>query len=310
MKAAELARTLGFKRSGNQWLGCCVAHDDHNPSMIIFDGRNGDAQVRCLAGCSSADIIEALRARGVWQGGVQNQGDSFSHPLDDADRERRNREIEERDRKRAHLALRIWEDAVNPEGTPVERYLESRGLIWPDKASSIIRYHPRCPKGPAGSVEYVPALIALMRDVESFKPTAINRLFLDIDRNVKTGGMMLGLAGNAAMMITSRHDTFWDDLSFCPRLAVCEGLETGLAINRNARCVWALGSAGAIGRFPVIFGVGHIVICADNDADNLDSGFVAAIDCARRWNASSHQRATIMMPNLAGADFADCPIEV
>ena len=122
--------------------------------------------------------------------------------------------------------------------------------------------------------------------------------------------MMLGLAGNAAMMITSRHDTFWDDLSFCPRLAVCEGLETGLAINRNARCVWALGSAGAIGRFPVIFGVGHIVICADNDADNLDSGFVAAIDCARRWNASSHQRATIMMPNLAGADFADCPIEV
>jgi len=246
----------------------------------------------------------------VWQGGVQNQGDSFSHPLDDADRERRNREIEERDRKRAHLALRIWEDAVNPEGTPVERYLESRGLIWPDKASSIIRYHPRCPKGPAGSVEYVPALIALMRDVESFKPTAINRLFLDIDRNVKTGGMMLGLAGNAAMMITSRHDTFWDDLSFCPRLAVCEGLETGLAINRNARCVWALGSAGAIGRFPVIFGVGHIVICADNDADNLDSGFVAAIDCARRWNASSHQRATIMMPNLAGADFADCPIEV
>ena len=33
--------------------------------------------------------------------------------------------------------------------------------------------HPvpsRCPKGPAGSVEYVPALVALMRDVETFEP--------------------------------------------------------------------------------------------------------------------------------------------
>lgn len=310
MKAAELARALGFKRSGNQWLGCCVAHDDHNPSMIIFDGRNGDAQVRCLAGCSSSDIIEALRARGVWQGGGYNSGAITDTPLDDATRERRDREIAERDRKRAKLAIRIWVQARDPVGTPAEHYLWGRGLYLPKDAGSIIRYHPQCPKGPAGSVEYVPALIALMRDVETFEPCAINRLFLDIDQNAKTGGMMLGLAGNAAMMITSRHDTFWDDLSFCPRLAICEGLETGLAISRNARCVWALGSAGAIGRFPVIFGVGHIVICADNDLDNLDSGFVAAIDCARRWNASSHQRATIMMPNLAGADFADCPIEV
>ena len=28
MNAEQLARALGFKRSGNQWVGRCVAHDD------------------------------------------------------------------------------------------------------------------------------------------------------------------------------------------------------------------------------------------------------------------------------------------
>ena len=63
-------------------------------------------------------------------------------------------------------------------------------------------------------------------------------------------GMMLGPVGNAAMMLTSRLDTFWDDLSFCPQLAVCEGFETGLSLLQHGhRCVWALGSAGAIAAF-------------------------------------------------------------
>src|SRR4029077_17873691 len=107
---------------------------------------------------------------------------------------------------------------------------------------------------------------ALMRNVETFKPQAVQRLFLDLDQNKKTEGMMLGPVGNAAMMITSRHDTFWDCLSFCPKLYVCEGLETGLALQMAGyRPVWALGSAGAIARLPVLFAVGELVICADHD---------------------------------------------
>ena len=65
MNADEIAHALGGKRSGNQWLARCVAHDDRNPSMIIFEGRNGSAQVRCLAGCEPIDIIEELRERGL-----------------------------------------------------------------------------------------------------------------------------------------------------------------------------------------------------------------------------------------------------
>ena len=65
MNAEALARALGAKRSGRQWKCRCVAHDDSDPSMIIFDGHTG-VQVRCLTCCSPLDIIAVLKDRGVW----------------------------------------------------------------------------------------------------------------------------------------------------------------------------------------------------------------------------------------------------
>ena len=160
----------------------------------------------------------------------------------------------------------------------------------------------------------MPALITLMRDVETFEPIGVNRLFLDASsagRVTKIRGMMLGQAG--AMMLSD-----WDELFYGRepdegpvRLLVCEGLETGLAIKQGGpgRQVWALGSAGAIARLPVLFGVGHLVICADNDPPdpktNLPPGLSSAIDCAKRWNASSHQKATIVLPEQEGWDFVE-----
>ena len=67
MTADDIARALGGKRSGRQWLCRCPAHDDHNPSLLIFDGHT-NVQFRCLAGCDPVDIIEALRERGLWGG--------------------------------------------------------------------------------------------------------------------------------------------------------------------------------------------------------------------------------------------------
>ena len=49
MSAEQIARALGGKRSGRQWACRCPAHDDHNPSLLIFDGHT-DVQFRCLAG--------------------------------------------------------------------------------------------------------------------------------------------------------------------------------------------------------------------------------------------------------------------
>jgi putative DNA primase/helicase len=66
MDAERLAKALGAVRSGRQWKCKCVSHEDRSPSMIIFDGRTGAVQVRCMAGCEPADIIAVLKSRGLW----------------------------------------------------------------------------------------------------------------------------------------------------------------------------------------------------------------------------------------------------
>ena len=306
MNAAQIARALGGHRSGNQWKCRCPAHDDTDPSMIVFDGKHA-VQVRCFAGCEPLDIIDALRNRGLWAG--SGRDDDVAIGIDELRRQDSLVEARRADPDRHYkLAMKIWDACLDPTGTSVEVYLRGRGLVLPPNASDVIGYHPRCPNAQLRE----PALVALMRNVETFRPQAVQRLFLDLDQNKKTEGMMLGPVGNAAMMITSRHDTFWDCLSFCPMLYICEGLETGLALHQAGyHPVWALGSAGAIARLPVLFAVGHLVICADNDplierdGREMVPGLDAAMTCAERWNATTHQRATIIMPPTAGTDYAN-----
>jgi hypothetical protein len=65
MNAEQIARALGGKRSGNQCICKCPAHNDTDPSMSVFDGKSA-VQVRCYSGCAPIDIIAALRERGLW----------------------------------------------------------------------------------------------------------------------------------------------------------------------------------------------------------------------------------------------------
>jgi hypothetical protein len=43
----------------------CPAHDDRNPSLSIGEVA-GKVLLHCHAGCAQRDVIEALRARGLW----------------------------------------------------------------------------------------------------------------------------------------------------------------------------------------------------------------------------------------------------
>jgi hypothetical protein len=73
-------------------------------------------------------------------------------------------------------------------------------------------------------------------------------------------------------------------------LVLSEGIETGLAgatlSHRGAllRPVWALGSAGAIRRFPVLPGIKHLILLVDNDANS--TGESSAAVCEERWIAA------------------------
>src|SRR5689334_23137512 len=65
MTADSLAHALDARRVGAYWMARCVAHDDRNPSMSIR--QDGDrVLLHCHAGCAQREIIEALKARGLW----------------------------------------------------------------------------------------------------------------------------------------------------------------------------------------------------------------------------------------------------
>src|SRR4051812_42542391 len=58
---AELeARGAAPRRSGEGWSARCPAHDDHDPSLSVSEGRDGRALLRCAAGCEWKAVTAAL----------------------------------------------------------------------------------------------------------------------------------------------------------------------------------------------------------------------------------------------------------
>ena len=56
-----LSRLTKVKRTGQgQWLACCPAHGDKNPSMSIREGDDGRVLVNCFAGCGIEEITSAV----------------------------------------------------------------------------------------------------------------------------------------------------------------------------------------------------------------------------------------------------------
>jgi len=268
MNAAELARALHAKRSGNQWSCKCPAHDDKTPSLIFWQGHSA-IRFKCYSGCSPEDVIAALRKRGLWeQNGADKSGQSLAREQSD------NRK----------LALDIWGEARSISNTAAEYYLAMRGLwVPPELNGSLARFHPQCPRG----ATRCPALVVLMRGLRNDVPGAIQRIYIARDYTADKK-MMLGPAGVCAMKlgVPTSH------------LTICEGFETGLGLRAlGYDPVWAVGSAGAIARFPVIEGISCLTVAVDND----HAGLSALGAVCERWG----ERANGIMVEREGADFAD-----
>lgn len=161
-------------------------------------------------------------------------------------------------------ASAIWRASGPMTDTPAGAYLlDARGIDpgiepWP----ADLRFHPQCPfKG-----QFVPAMVALLRNIRTGQPCGIHRTALKPDGSGKAfddAKAMLGRARDAAIML----DPF-DTVEL--GIAVCEGIESALSARYSRalwlRPMWALGSAGAVARFPVLPGVEAISVFADGDA--------------------------------------------
>ncbi|MCX6620619.1 MAG: CHC2 zinc finger domain-containing protein [Acidobacteria bacterium] len=65
MNANDIAKSLRARPSGKGWMACCPAHEDRNPSLHICE-HEGKVLVKCFAGCDQADVVAALKGRGLW----------------------------------------------------------------------------------------------------------------------------------------------------------------------------------------------------------------------------------------------------
>ncbi len=68
MTAEAIAKALGGRKAGRDWMARCPAHDDRKPSLSIATGDEGRVLVCCHAGCPQAAVVAALKARGLWPG--------------------------------------------------------------------------------------------------------------------------------------------------------------------------------------------------------------------------------------------------
>ena len=286
MSIEAIAYVLGARRQARGWIARCPAHKDRSPSLSINVTTDGRPLVKCFAGCTQAQVIDALRSRGLW----------------DDDRILGRRPVAERNAaspttvdnaKRRLRASVWWRESIPIDGTLAARYLcEARGLSIPVGVSGrVLRFHPRCPFGETKH----PCMIALYRDVITDEPRAIHRTALTsagekIDRKAwgSTAGAAIKLSANAEV---------------AAGLTVAEGLETAIAgMKFELTPAWALGCADAIRTFPVLGGIETLTILVDNDRSG--TGRRAAEECAARWVGAGCEVFQVV-PQRTGEDVAD-----
>jgi putative DNA primase/helicase len=281
--AAIIAKALDGRKAGRGWTARCPAHDDHNPSLSIRDGEDGKVLVFCHAGCSQAEVIAALRTRGLWK---QRDQRLFNRA---AQRDAASELPDRDDQKRTEWALAKWQSGASAIGTLVEAYLHSRGLHIPPPPT--LRFHPGL-KHPSGDVW--PAMIALVTSGSDNTPLAIHRTFLARDGGSKAPidpqKMMLGPCRGGAVRLGVPSNM----------LMIGEGLETCLAaMQATGNPAWAALSTSGLLTLALPGDVRHVVMLADGD----EPGEEAARACAWRWKREG-RRVRIAHPPQ-GMDFND-----
>jgi len=288
MKAESIAKALGGRKVGSDWLARCPAHDDRTPSLSIRDSENGKVLVRCHAGCDQGDVVSHLKASGLWGLIIPRIPLRGAAPLLIA-----QREPHPDDTRRTSAARSIWWGSKLANQSLVETYLASRKLSLPETLR--LRFHPSL-KHPSG--ESWPAMVALVTDGVSDEPVGIHRTFLARTGTgkalVNPQKMMLGPCRGGAVRLATPVDL----------LMIGEGIETCVAaMQATGLPAWAALSASGLQSLDIPTDVRNVIVLADGDPQ----GELAAYNCALRLTRRGHQVRIARPP--AGLDFNDMLVD-
>ena len=275
--AAGLASALAGHRTGRGWMARCPAHDDRNPSLSIADGAEGRILLTCFAGCGWAAIRDALQARSLWWGcqpystgrapvcGAPHRPRLLGVAFDGLT-----------------IVKRIWRGATAAPGTLVETYLQSRSLTTP--VPPTLRY-ARLRHRESGCS--LPCMVAAVQAADG-RLSGLHRTYLRLDGRGKTGvepaKKMLGTCRGGTVRLAAAGR----------RLALCEGIETGLSIRQVCPDlpVWCALSAGNLDRLLLPPEVEEVVLIADGDL----VGLTAAQRAAQCYGASRRRIRLVELP--------------
>jgi hypothetical protein len=295
----SLARMLGGQVAGRNTVTCPgPGHSARDRSLSVTFNRDGSFVVCPHApGDDPLECRDHVRAKlGMrpWEpGDGQNRAIPRSK-INGWDQAALAKEaIEDRHRTKDDLvrierALAIWNGAGDPRGTAADGYPKARALeLSADIIDRALRFNPRTPwrNENTGQTDRIPCLIAAFRSIDDDSVTGIHRIRVDQpERWPKADRRMLGIVHRAAVKLDGLQSE---------QLIICEGVETGMAARQlGLRPVWALGSAGAIARFPVIErDIDELVILAEpGDASAQAIGI-----CGRRYRQAG-LRVRIVRP--------------
>lgn len=273
-RAELLARALGGHKAGNSWTARCPAHEDGTPSLSITQA-GARVLVHCHAGCGQDRVLAVLRERKLWCAGSAPR--RLPPPPPKAPRP-------------ATYALSIWRAARDARGTPVETYLELRGLRLPGDAT--LRFHPNLRHRESGT--WWPAMVALVRHGLDGTAQAIHRTYLARDGRAKAPlprpRLALGPCRGGAARLAEAG----------PILLVGEGIETCLsAMQATGLPVWSALSTSFMALLDLPAAVREVIVLADGD----DPGERAALAAARRWQGEGRIARIARPPR--GMDFND-----
>ena len=284
MGAEHISRALRGRWYQRYGLAFCPAHDNtRTPALRLADGDGGRLLALCSAGCSFAEVLDALRGLGLADG-------RSVHVLPDAAAVARRRAADEAEAiKREAHARAVWREAMPIAGTLAETYLCHRGITCDLPAT--LRFHPHCWHP---SARRIPAMVGL---VEGSARLAVHRTYLREDGEGKADATpdkaMLGAVAGGAVVLSEGP---WP-------LVACEGVETGLSLLSGLLTVparvWAALSTSGLRALQLPAVPGVLLIAADGDAPGAEAANVLAGRAhALGWQVS-------LWPAPAGQDWND-----
>jgi hypothetical protein len=200
--------------------------------------RNGDRAplLKCHAGCSSQDIADELKRRGLLDGATHPREPQIRR----SDRPRAEPEPDER-------ALAIWHATLAPQGTPAEVYLRSRSITL--DIPTAIRFLPE----PCAMVAAI--CRPLDRTVVAVQLTFLNRDGTKSDR--ANSRLTYGAMGTGAVQLAACDGV----------LGIAESTEDALsAIQLSGVSCWSAVGGARLHALTLPESVHTVHIFADNDA--------------------------------------------